>query len=266
MSDNEVNMWQASSGLPLEGQRVRTHSALFTYDQEYSADAVVLKITMQPWDGAEDEGEPKVQMYSVGKNWEPADEGASVTTKDGKPRQFNDMTVIWKFLQSYMAARGNGDIDAGMKALINEGADPRNADIYNGLDVTMKGISYKDLSGKDRTTFGIGEYHGKVGEPAKPAAKLAAKPAAKAAAKPAAKAAPASEADSGGEDAWKEHLGTKLFIQLKKLAKEAENHDGFMEAAFDLDGVSSDDKAWNKVTEQIILSYEDDSLFAYARS
>lgn len=270
MSDESVNMWEFSSGLPLEGQRCHSTKAVFTYDQEYNADAVVLKVTFQPWDGETDEGEAKDQLFSVGKNWEPTNEGQSVANKSGKRQQFNNMTVISRFLNSIMLARGDGDVAKGMKVLMEEGAEPDNADFYVGMDVTLKSIEYKDLSGKDKTTFGVGEWHGRVGETAKakPAKALAPKTGtAKAAAKPAPKEdEDEGSTESGGEGAWIAHFGQGLYRKLKKAAMDAESHDAFMDAAFDIDGVTSDDKAWNKVAEQYIMEYEDGSLFATARA
>lgn len=264
MSDKDFSMWELSSGLPLDGARVHCTEATFTYNQEYSADAVVLDLTWQPWDGTDDDGEAKHQLYSVGKKWEPANEGASVQHESGKRQMFNNQTNIGKLIHSYLEARGDGDVAEGMKAVISEGGEPDQAEFWIGLDVTLKSIPYKTQNGKDASTFGVGEYHGRVGEQkAKGGSKgkLAEKPAGKpATAKPAAKAA-----DVDGEDGWKEHLGMPLYLKLTKLAKGADDHDDFMSKAFDLDDVTSDDKSWNKVTEKIIMGYEDGSLFATAR-
>lgn len=264
MSDESVNMFEFSSGLPLEGQRCHSTASVFTYDQQYNADAVVLKIHFQPVDDeGNPEGEAKDQLYSVGKQWEPIAEGEAVANKSGKKQQFNNMTVISKLINSVMVARGGGDVAKGMQVLIDEGVEPDTAAFYLGWDVTLGSIPYKDQNDKDRSTFGVKEWHGRVGEApkaAKPAAKkLADKPGT---AKPAAK--PAATDDGDEEEAWAEHFGQALYRKLKKAAVDADDHDAFMNVAFDLDGVVSDDKAWNKKAEQIIM--DENGLYASARA
>ena len=268
MSDKDFTMFDLSSGLPLDGARVAVISSTFTYNQEYSADAVVLDLEYQPLDeDGEATGEAKHQLYSVGKKWEPANDGESVEHGSGKRQMFNTQTNIGKLIHSYLQARGNGDEKAGMQVVIGEIDDygqPDQASFWLGLDVTLKSIEYTVQSGKTSSTFGISEYHGRQGE-AKKAKAGGSKLASKAAP---AKAAPAKATKSDDDDAadtHKEHLGRALYAKLTKLAKEADDHDAFMNEAFDLDDVTSDDKKWNKVTEAIIMGYNDDSLFATAR-
>jgi hypothetical protein len=271
MSDKDFNMFNLTSGLPLDGARCHAVEATFTYNQEYAADAVVLDITWQPVDeDGEEAGEAKHQLYSVGKNWEPADEGATVEHGSGKPMNFNNGTNIGKLIHSLMEARGDGDATKGLAVLVSEMDDsgqPDNVAFWIGMDVTLKSIQYKTQNGKESSTFGIGEFHGRVGEEveAKPKAKTATKVAPKASGKPAAKAA-AKANDATGEDAWKEHLGPKLYRTLVKLAVDADDHDSFMDQAFALDDVTSDDKAWNKATEKIIMVDDEDGLFGTARA
>jgi len=271
MADKEVNMWELGSGLPLDGARVHAVEAVFTYNQEYSADAVVLDITWQPWDGNEDDGEAKHQLYSVGKRWEPVSEGTEVAHESGKLQMFNNQTNIGKLIHSLLEALGGGDVAEGMKAVIEAGLQPYKVDCWIGMDVTLKAIEYETQNGKKSSTFGIAEVHALPGGEGAPKAKTsgtggkaAPKAAPKAAAKAAAKAATAD--DEGGEDAWKEHLGQGLYRKLKKAAADANDHDAFMDAAFELDEVTTDDKAWNKATERIIMDYSDTGLFAVARA
>jgi hypothetical protein len=273
-NDKEVNMWELGSGLPLDGARVHATEAIFTYNQEYSADAVVLDITWQPWDGAEDEGEAKHQLYSVGKRWEPVNEGTEVAHESGKLQMFNNQTNIGKLIHSLLEALGDGDVAEGMKQVMAAGLEPYKVDCWIGMDVTLKAITYTTQNNKESSTFGIGEVHslpgGEAAAPAKTPAKKAAAPAGKAAPKPgaaaAAKPAAKAEASGEGEEAWIEHLGQGLYRKLKAAAEEAADHDAFMDTAFAMDAVTSDDKAWNKATERIIMAYEADSLFGTARA
>lgn len=257
--DNEFSMWELGSGLPLDGARVHSTEAVFTYNNEYAANAVVLDITWQPEDATH---EAQHQLYSVGNKWEPLDEGTEVGHTSGKRQRFNDQTNIGRLIKSYIEARGNGDFDKGLKTVIEEGIEPNKVNMWIGLDVTLKSVKYPlqtknpDGTPKEGQTMVIGEYHGRVGDEPKAAAKPAAS-------KP--KAETKAETNGGGTD-YADHLGQALYRKLKKLAADAADHDAFMDAAFALDDVSTDDKAWNKATERIILNSDDDSLFAEARA
>lgn len=260
-NDNEKSMWDLTSGLPLEGAHCHSVAAEFTYNQEYAKNAVVLDITWQNVD--DDTQDPQHQLYSVGKNWEPLEGGERVAHTSGKRQGFNNQTNIGRLIHSYITARGDGDFDKGRSIVIDEGIEPDVAAMWIGLDVTLSGVQYEtmgknaDGTPKMGNTMVIGEYHGRVGDataPAKAPAKAAGK-AAKAAA-----SAPA-ETNGGGTD-FADHLGQALYRKLKKLAVDSADHDAFMDAAFALDEVSSDDKAWNKATERIILASDDESLFA----
>lgn len=270
MSDKTVNMFEVVSGLPLDGARVHSVAAQFTYNQEYSADAVVLDIEWQPIDEeGENEGESRHQLYSVGKSWEPADGGESVMHTSGNLRNWNSGTNISKILVSLLEARGDGDPADGMRAFMDEGIYPHEAAFWLNMDVTLKSIEYETQSGKKSTTFGVGEWHGRVGEVAeKP--KTGKATASKAALAPKAGAGKAKAAEpetsASGEDDWKEHLGQALFRKLKKVAEDAKDHDAFMDAAFGVDGAEEGDKAWKKITEGIIMDYSDTGLFATARA
>jgi hypothetical protein len=258
--EQEFSMWELGSGLPLEGARVHSTDAVFTYNNEYAANAVVLDIT---WQHEDDTIEAQHQLYSVGQKWEPLNEGESVGHQSGKASKFNDQSNIGRLIKSYIESRGGGNFDKGLAIVIPEGIEPNHIAMWIGLDVTLKSIEFPgmgknpDGSVKMSRTMVIDVYHGRVGDeaPAKAPAKAASK--AKA-------AAPAAESNGGGDD-YADHLGQALYRKLKKLAADSADHDAFMDAAFALDDVSTDDKAWNKATERIILNSDDDSLFASAR-
>lgn len=257
--EQEFSMFELGSGLPLEGARVHSTEAIFTYNQEYAKNAVVLDIT---WAHVDDPSvEPQHQLYSVGNKWEPLDGGEAVGHTSGKRSKFNDQTNIGRLIQSMIDTRGLDDMLAEARETGNE-ADK--AAFWIGLDVTLKGVKYDTLgknadgTPKQGQTMVIGEWHGRVGDskPSKPVKAAADKPA---------KSAAKAESNGGGDD-YADHLGQALYRKLKKLAVDADDHDAFMDAAFALDDVSSDDKAWNKATERIILDSGDASLFATARA
>lgn len=260
--DQEFTMWKLGSGLPLDGARVHSTKALFTYNQEYAKNAVVLQITWQVWDGEHDDPatEPQDQLYSVGNKWEPLDGGESVGHTGGTNKPFNDQTNIGRLITSYLTCLGGGDMDKGIKAAMATGAEPNKADFWVGLDVTLTKVEYPlptkpTEPAKMGQTMVIGELHGRVGEA----------PAAKTTTASAPASAPTASSNGGGDDVA-EHLGQALYRKLRKAAQEAADHDAFMDAAFAMDDVTSDDKAWNKVTERYIMDYSENSLYAQARS
>lgn len=268
MTDEQAfSMWELGSGLPLDGARVHSTAAIFTYNQEYAKNAVVLEVTWQPWDGTNDspDSEAQKQLYSVGQKWESLDGGNAVGHTSGKRQKFNDQTNIGRLITSYINGLGGGDWDRGLKAAMASGMEPDKASMWVGLDVTLGKVEYplqtKDDQGNFKTgqTMAIAEYHGKAGAAAPATPATTASPAS-----PAASTAAAST--NGGGDDPAGHLGQKLYRQLKKLAVDSADHDAFMDAAFLMDDVTSDDKAWNKATERIIMEYGPDSLFTTARS
>jgi len=264
MTDEQTfTMWELGSGLPLDGARVHSTAAMFTYNQEYAKNAVVLEVTWQPWDGTNDstDSEAQKQLYSVGQKWEPLDNGESVGHTSGRQQRFNDQTNIGRLITSYIMALGGGDWDRGLKAAMASGMEPNVAAMWVGLDVTLGKVEY-DTLGKDEhgnqkrgQTMVIAEYHGKAGA-ASPAASTPATTS----------NPPAAASTNGGGDDVAGHLGQALYRKLKKLAMDSADHDAFMDAAFLMDDVTSDDKAWNKATERIIMEFGPDSLFTTARS
>jgi hypothetical protein len=259
--EQEFSMFELGSGLPLEGLRCHSTEAIFTYNQEYTANAVVLDITWQPEDATM---EPQHQLYSVGQKWEPLDNGEAVGHTSGKRSKFNDQTNIGRLITSYVEGLGGGDFEKGIKLAIQGGMEPDHAAFWRGIDATLKSVKYETLgrnadgTPKMGNTFVIGELHGRVGEEAAPAKST------KATSKTSAASAPA-ESNGGGDDVA-EHLGQALYRKLKKAAKDAADHDAFMDAAFEMDEVTDGTKEWKKQTERIIMDSSDDSLFAEARS
>lgn len=252
MSEHEQSMWDLGSGLPLDGARVKIVSAKFNYNQEYNANAVVLDLEFSP-----EEGENQHQLYSVGKNYEPADGGATVEHKSGKFVMFNDRSNIGRWIKSYVTARGDGDYDLGLKTVKAEGLEPHKVDCWVGLDITLASESYKDQNEKERSTMVVGEYHGKEG-----GAK-----ASKTKASDSKSASKAKDEDSDGES-FADILGAALFRKLKKAAAEAKDHDAFMDLCFDGDlkaDIVTDDKAHNKKVEKIIMDDKPTGLFMSSR-
>lgn len=278
MPDNNRTMFDLSSGLPLDGARVHSVEAQFTFDQGYAPDAVVCAIFWQAHDGeGEDSGEPTRQLYSVGKSWEPEDEGARVVHKSGKFQNFNDSTNIGRLIHSFLEARGNGDVQAGLALAIDEMdtyGTPDSVDFWLNLDVSLKALKYPTQQKdpvtqlpKEGQTMVIDEYFGRFGDatPAKPKGKAVAGKAATPAKAVAAKPSGAAKGNTEVVSPVK-HLGPGLLKTLKTLATEVEGHDEFMIAAFELDGVVTEDQKWNKITEKLIMDFEDGSLFAEARA
>lgn len=277
-SDDEQVMWELSSGLPLEGQRVHVVGAEFTYRQDYKPDALILVLNYQPVD--EDSGEvlddqePKEQYYSVGNKYEPGDEdGTYAVHKSGKFVSFNNRSNIGRLIHSYMTVRGKGDADKGLAVVREEGKFPHKAEMYLGLDVTLGSVAYEDQDGKERTTLAFTEYHGRVGK-GKASKSTTSSKSSKAKdddeddkpTKASGKASGKSSSKKDPEDVFDEdHGGKGLIRRINKAAIAAKDHDAFMDAVLDWEELNTDDKAWNKSAEKLIMDYEDGSMFASAR-
>lgn len=271
--EQEQSMWDLKAGLPLDGQRVRTHDCTFTFRQDYLPDQIVLVVGLQPIDEDGDDVEgskSREQLYSIGRGYEATDEdGTSVKHKSGKFVNFNENSNVGKWIHAYVVARGDGDFDEGLQAVKAEGAEPHIAAYWDDMDVTLKAVAQEgfiDKSGnktKDRTTLVIDQFNGRIGEAVKPAGKKLAGKTTEA--KTTTKATPAA---SGG-DTFDDFFDAPLLRKLNKAAVAADDHDAFCDVCFEGElqsEIVTDDAAWNKKASKFIMAFKDGSLFATARA
>ena len=62
-----------------------------------------------------------------------------------------------------------------------------------------------------------------------------------------------------------DHGGARLIRKLKKAAIEAKDHDAFMDNVLDWEDLTTDDKAWNKKAEKLMMDFSDEGFFATSR-
>lgn len=247
MSNEDFDPFKLSSGLPLVGADVTVKEVEFGYDNTYSADACVAMITFEP-----DEGETQRQLYSIGKNFEPADRGSTLTHKSGKNVNLNDNSNYGRFVKAFTDM---ADAKGALAETRERGTGPFDAAWLVGMKFTLGELKYiNTMTGTavDKTLIVPVTYNGVASaKGSKAAAKAAPKLAPKAAGKAAVKKAdPNEDEDFGIDDA-------DVLATLIEAAQEAEDHEAFTDAALEVDGVAS-----NKVWTRIIMSSKPGSLWA----
>lgn len=274
MSD-EFSYFDLGSGLPLADAVVHVTAAEFRFDTDYSADAVVCAIKMQPLD--EEGVEEQEQLYSVGKGWEPLDSGASVGHGSGKRVKINNQSNYGRWIAA--AVQCEGFLDEARE----RGLEPDSAELWVDLIFRLTTVEYETRNpskptepAKMRTAVVPGEYLGTTetyegDADITPPADLGSKPAGKAVAKKvagkkvAAKKAPAKAAGASTSDAQaaaiaeleQEEGGEDFVATLRTLAAEAEDHESFMEAAFEYEAPGD-----GKLAGKVIMSSKPGSVWA----
>jgi hypothetical protein len=242
------------SGLPLADTEAVVTAMEFRFDTEYAADACVAAITFQP-----DEGEEQEQLYSCGKGWEPIDRGAATAHTSGRDLNFNKQSNYGRFLAAAYECEGFLD------EVREEGILPTQVEMFVGkrfhlgtVEYSTRNPSKKDSEETVKTAIVPVAYLGVEEEeaPAKPAAK---KTVAKKAAAPA-KGPSAIEKKQIALIEQLEEEDADMVAALRELAGESEDHESFMEAAMDIDGVADSDLA-----QQVAMSSKAGSIWAQAQ-
>ena len=243
------------SGLPLADTEAVVTAMEFRFDTEYAADACVAAITFQP-----DEGEEQEQLYSCGKGWEPVDRGAAAAHVSGRDLNFNRNSNYGRFLAAAFECEGFLD------EVREEGILPTQVEMFVGkrfhlgtVEYSTRNPSKKDSEETVKTAIVPTAYLGVEEEeaPAKPAAKKAV--AKKAAAAPA-KGPSAIEKKQIALIEQLEEESPEIVEALRELAGESDDHESFMEAAMDIDGVADSDLA-----QQVAMSSKAGSIWAQAQ-
>jgi hypothetical protein len=254
--------YELGSGLPLADTDATVIAMEFRFDTSYSADACVAAITFQAA-----EGEPQEQLYSLGKGWEPVDRGQGCAHVSGRDLNFNKNSNYGRFLTAAFECEGFLD------EVREEGIIPQDPAMFLGKSFFLGTVEYgtrnpsKEGSEETmKTAIVPTAYHGFVGtdeeEEEEPAPKSKAKKsvAKKAAAKPkgaAVKGPSAIEKKQIALIAELEEEDEEMLESLRQLAAESEDHESFMEAAMDLEGVAD-----SEVGQQVAMSSKPGSIWA----
>lgn len=236
MAEKEYNPWALTSGLP-DAFTGKVQDSYFCFDDGYQdGEAALLKLEVMTDDPELGESGLLTLMYPVGKGWEPKNKGKGIEHESGKAKNINKSSGLGLLMAALLEVCGDEIMDLG-----NPLAD---AGIFKGLAFDFERKDYEANIGGEKITYNrmLPVAVAEGGEE-KPAAKKAAGSTKKAAAK--AKAEPeADDAGDEGGEAEEVKLPAKLRVALKKLAKECDNHDEFVERAFEeVDGVEGDEAA-----------------------
>jgi hypothetical protein len=237
--ENEYDPWATSSGL-VDDVTVTIADAYFTFDPGYNdGQTLVLKIEGHTDDGDSPEFDA---FFPCGNGWETTDKGATASREDGKRKGFNKNTGYGMFFLSAIEC-GAGDV-------LKSRGTPMEAAVWKGLVFHMKRkeVDYGgEIGKKDKlvcTEFFPDGAPG--GKPSAAAPAAASGP--RRATPPAEEGTSPATASTGGNGSILADLPVPLRAKLKAAAKGAANHDGFIEAAYGIDGVDG-----NPALEEALL-------------
>lgn len=245
-TQDEFSYFSLGSGLPLDGAEVVITDAAFEFDTSYNADAVVCKMVYSFLNG---EGEPQTQLYSVGKNWEPVDQGTAVAHTSGKRVSINKMSNYGSFVDGFLNCEGKRE---AMEVARARGLEPDRAALWIGMKFQMKMVSRPNpMEGAKKPTI----------DALVPAKFLGVDDAAGTSGTSATKTTGAAGSGSGtgsGAKATASNAGIDpdLLAQLNQLAQDASDFDTFMEQAMEMEGV-----AGNKAAEKAVMSSKAGSVW-----
>jgi hypothetical protein len=256
MAKEEVmSSWagEESTGLFDKGRVTITDESGFGFHPNYQGGNQPVFILRGETDDAEHE--TVELLYSIGTGWEVEDGGESVSGR----ATFRTNCNYWRLVLSA--------VENGLGDTLQARGESYEAKVWHGLTVDMKrveldmpGLELREGQRKPNTVLivGVPEAVGKG----------AGKKAAGAVAKKVAAVVEADEDADAAEDdetpetpaAAKSPLTPKQRIALTKLAKENDDHDDFMAAALEVDGVSG-----NEALEELIMASGKASFWATAR-
>lgn len=234
--------WSLSSGLP-EAFTGKIQDAYFCYDDDYQdGEAALLKLEVMTDDPELGESGLLTLLYPVGKGWEPKSKGAAIEHESDKAKNYNRSSGVGLLVAAGLEVMGD-DLRARGTGF--------EAGVWKGLAFDFERKEYEATIGGEKVNYNR-MLPVAVAEGGDDAPKKAAGTTKKAASKSAAKEeATDDEAGDAGGDVEEVKLPAKLRIALKKLAKECDSHDAFVERAFEeIEGVDGDDVAEAAVMDQ----------------
>ena len=199
MADKTEMKWQTKVGQFNDMEMVIT-DAEFGYRDDYNEGESELLI----WTFDDLNGEEREHLISIGTGWDIADKGARVES-DSEDGRFHDTSLLGRYIERFL--------ELGMQDVLKEDGrdDPRVASAYIGLKFHMKNEK-KDFGGEigEKEHLMPLEFLGVVGKGA----------------------GKAESEEASADDAKAEKKG---MLQLKKLAKAADDATEFQMTAIDLD-------------------------------
>lgn len=246
MATKEFNPWQLSSGLP-ESFTGKVQDSFYAFDDNYQdGEAALLKWEVLADDPEIGESGVLTLMYPVGKGWEPKSKGAGVAHESGKAKNINRSSGLGLLIAALLEVCG--------EEIVDKGNPLDDAGIFKGMSFDFERRDFEANIGGEKITYNrmlpvaVAEGGGGEVKASKKSAKKSSKK----------DDAEDNGADGEGGDAAEVKLPAKVRIALKKLAKECDNHDEFVERAFEeIDGVEGDD-----AVEAAVMDSSDAGIWA----
>lgn len=213
MSKGNTNAWSTTSGLA-ESYTAEVEDAYFDYDPEYrdgDIPQLYLELGNVTTEDEVDLDDTQTQRFGTGNGWEVVDNGGAVEHESGRNKQFHEKTRLGILI--------NRVVEIGAVDAIAERGTPQEAGVWKGLKIKF-----------ERHT----EDYGKIdGEEVKVDFML-----------------PVEIVAEGGGSKSKAKGGNKALVaKLTKLAKNSDDHDTFLDAALEIDGVTEDDDLFEQVSD-----------------
>lgn len=232
--------WGIGGGLPLDDADVEITAMEFGFNNDIAAGVTFANITFTNLD----DGEEHEQSFSLGTGWEAGKKGLELVSENGKPRKLSNQSNYGILTMSAVECLG------GIENMADLGPGFRFVETWLGTQwhTGMKTLVRKNReTGVEKETSVVifEKYLGRAGADAGGEAKPAGK-AGKA------KITAAEALGIQDSDLWK---------SLIELAQASDDHDAFMDAALELEGVEG-----VKEIERLVMSTKAGSVWAEAKS
>lgn len=234
---DDYNPWVTGTGL-YDDVDICIEDAVFEWDGEY--DRLLLKLDITTDD---DENPTDTLSLGCGKGWEVAEKGKSARREDGKSKPFNAQSGIGLFIDAMVEAGALDELTrTDDKGNLLRG-NPTQAKAWVGLKfhAEWKIIKSNDPEYKDRNPLLPTKFLGVKGKGGSGSGGNASTPDSATSTTPTPDSTPTPDAAEG--------LSGKLKVQLLKLAKEHTDHDDFLVAAYEMDGVDGNPAAEEAIAE-----------------
>lgn len=223
--------WETESGL-LEQYVGTITRSWFATDARYNDGNTM----MLHWEIATNDPDiPEVtEKFPIGGGWDSSDGGATVVHEKGK-QKFNNSSIYGKIVKR--VNDGDGVLHDVLPVLKQRGR-PTQANIWDGLTFEFK-----------REEF---DYGGEIGKkarvmPVKFLGENAQAPLATAT--PAAASAPAASAPAPAPAAASDDVDPVVAAKLRQAARNAGSHQAFLDAAMEIDGVTTNEALLGQVVD-----------------
>jgi hypothetical protein len=247
MVDFDPSSWLTEGGI--DSQPVALRNVTFTKDVEYQdGQEPFLSVDIVPLDGETTPFEG--QRLGIGKGWEEAEDGSSITRNDGKKLAYNTQSKAGRLVGSLMSVK---EFQQAVKAKWDAGEQvtPFQAAFFEGITGTIHANagSFKAKDTGEEITYTYYTFSDFTGYEGAGAGAGAAKPVSK---KSASKKAPSKKAASkpAPAEAVEETVSNDLSDLTARLTEHArqtaaETHDEWMLEAYEAfaDDLSSDEAA-----------------------